>query len=407
MSRLLRPTAVERSRVSTAQGPVIVWNLIRRCNLACTHCYAASADKTFHGELSQAEIFRVLADLKASGVPALILSGGEPLLRPDLFEIASQAKAMGFYVGLSSNGTLMDQEQVKRIAQTGFHYVGVSLDGLEASHDQMRGMRGAFRLALDGIRHCREHGVQVGIRYTPTQKNIHDLPGLLHLMTEEGIERLYISHWNHAGRGRVNRAADTDHQSTRRTMESLFDLCRQDLESGSKREIVTGNNDADGVFFLLWIVRHLPHLANRASDMLQRWGGNASGVGIANIDEQGEVHPDIFWRHHSLGNVRSRSFSEIWHQTDDPLLNGLRQKPRPVKGRCQLCRYLALCGGNTRIRAWQMTGDHWEEDPGCYLMDAEIGLAPGSDPSTPPPFFVHDLGSSDKTPKSTIGDVIP
>ncbi|MBF0180531.1 MAG: heme d1 biosynthesis radical SAM protein NirJ [Magnetococcales bacterium] len=372
LSRLLRPEAARRSRVNATTGPVIVWNLIRRCNLACVHCYSASADRDFRGELTHEEALRLVGECRQAGVPALILSGGEPLLRPDLFDIARAAKEAGFYVGLSSNGTLMDHPMAQRIAQAGFHYVGVSLDGLEANHDRMRGMPGAFRRSLEGIRHCRAEGVQAGIRFTPTRENVADLPGLLALMPEEGVERLYLSHWNHAGRGRANREADTDHQATRHTMEMLFDLALHDLENGTSREIVTGNNDADGVFFLFWVERRLPHLLARAEAMLLEWGGNASGVGIANIDEQGEVHPDIFWRHHSLGNVRNRPFADIWFGNDDPLLAGLRQKPRPVKGRCGQCRYLAICGGNTRVRAYQSTGDHWAEDPGCYLTDAEI-----------------------------------
>lgn len=372
MRRLLQPDAVNKPKQLTTTGPVIVWNLIRRCNLACSHCYSASADRAFRGELTLEEIHKVLEDLRACQVSALILSGGEPLLRPDLFEIANLAKSMGFYLGLSSNGTLMDQEMAKQIAAAGFDYVGVSLDGLEANHDRMRGMRGAFAKSLEGIRNCRQQGVKAGMRFTPTQENSSDLPELLDLLTQEGVDRLYLSHWNYAGRGRVNREANATLQATHHTINWLFDLTRQDLETGSMREIVTGNNDADGVCFLFWVQRHLPHLAHKAQSMLQRWGGNASGVGIANIDEQGEVHPDIFWRHHTLGNVRHQSFADIWHHNTDPLLLGLRQKPRPVKGRCGRCHYLSICGGNTRIRAYQSTGDHWEEDPGCYLTDAQL-----------------------------------
>lgn len=372
MRRLIQPDGTHRPKVSTAVGPVVVWNLIRSCNLSCTHCYSASANKTFSGELSLAEVFQVLADLHACEVPALILSGGEPLLRPDLFTIARQAKTLGFYVGLSSNGTLMDADKAKRIADAGFDYVGVSLDGLEANHDRMRGMSGAFQHSLEGIRNCRKQGVKAGLRHTPTRENAGDLPGLFQLMAEEGVDRFYLSHWNYAGRGWVNRETDSDHLATRTTMDWLFTTVYTDLQSGSQREIVTGNNDADGVYFLFWVRRHLPHLAVRAEKMLQRWGGNASGVRTVNIDERGEVHPDIFWRHHNLGNVRHKEFTRIWQKNEDPILKGLRQKPRPVKGRCGKCHYLSICGGNTRVRAYHSTGDYWNEDPGCYLTDEEI-----------------------------------
>ncbi|MBF0340561.1 MAG: heme d1 biosynthesis radical SAM protein NirJ [Magnetococcales bacterium] len=375
LKRLLAPESVRPPKVVTATGPVIVWNLLRRCNLACAHCYSASADRPYSGELSFEECCRVLEDLKQCGVTALILSGGEPLLRPDLFEIAGQAKRLGFYLGLSSNGTLMDPSMAIRIAAAGFDYVGVSLDGLEANHDRMRGVQGAFQRSVAGIRHCREQGVKAGIRFTPTRDNVEDLPRLFEWMDSAGVERFYLSHWNHAGRGKVNRKENADLLATRTLMEWLFEQSRGDLASGSSREIVTGNNDADGVFFLFWIQRHFPDLASRAQAMLTRWGGNASGVGIANIDEQGEVHPDIFWRHHTLGNVRQGSFRELWSNPADPLLAGLRTRPRPLKGRCGQCVHLAICGGNTRVRAYQATGDHWEEDPGCYLTDEEIGYS--------------------------------
>ncbi|MBF0272507.1 MAG: heme d1 biosynthesis radical SAM protein NirJ [Magnetococcales bacterium] len=372
MRRLLAPTAGERPKMRVENGPVVVWNVIRRCNLSCAHCYSASSDRAFRGELTLESCCRVLEDLKRSGVSALILSGGEPLLRPDLFEIAAHARELGFYLGLSSNGTLMDRAMAGRIAAAGFDYVGVSLDGLEANHDRMRGLSGAFVRSVAGIGHCREQGVKVGIRFTPTRDNVGDLPELFKLMSREGTDRFYLSHWNHAGRGKVNREENADLLATRRLVEWLFEVSRADVEQGSSREIVTGNNDADGVFFLFWVRRHWPHLAEQAEAMLTRWGGNASGVGIANIDELGEVHPDIFWRHHRLGNVGQRSFGEIWGNREDPVLAGLRSRPRPLKGRCGRCDHLAICGGNTRVRAYQATGDHWEEDPGCYLTDAEI-----------------------------------
>lgn len=354
------------------KGPVVVWNLIRRCNLSCQHCYTASADKDFQDELSVNEIFSVLDDLNRCHVPALILSGGEPLLRTDIFKIAAQAKALGFYLGLSSNGTLMDERTVARIAHAGFNYVGVSLDGLQKQHDHMRGQEGAFDHAIAGIRRCIHHGVKVGIRFTPTRENIEDLPKLMALMDREGVNRFYLSHWNYAGRGHANRGEDSAHRATREVLDFLFDLGWQDLQTGRSREIVTGNNDADGPYFLLWIRRNLPEHAKQVEKWLIQWGGNASGVGVANIDNRGFVHPDIFWWHHALGNVRDRSFSEIWHDPSDLLMNGLRQRPRPVRGRCQTCHFLAICGGNTRVRAFQMSGDPWAEDPGCYLTDQEI-----------------------------------
>jgi heme d1 biosynthesis radical SAM protein NirJ len=358
-------------------GPVVIWNLIRRCNLACKHCYTTSADIDFPGELSTQEVFAVMDDLKAFGVPVLILSGGEPLLRPDIFEISRRAKAMGFYVGLSSNGTLITEDNIEAIAAVGYNYVGVSLDGLRETHDAFRRSRGSFDRSIQGVRLCRDRGIKVGLRFTLTQDNFADFPRMLALMDQEEVDKFYLSHLNYGGRGHRNRKDDAVYAMTREVMDLLFETCLERLQAGRPAEFVTGNNDADGVYLLHWARRRFPERAERLRARLAQWGGNASGVNIANIDNLGNVHPDTFWWHHGLGNVRQRPFSEIWADTSDPLMAGLKQSPRPVKGRCAECAYLDICNGNTRVRAHRTLGDPWAEDPGCYLTDEEIGITSG------------------------------
>lgn len=359
-------------------GPVVIWNLIRRCNLTCKHCYAISADKDFPGELSTDQVFNVMADLKQFKVPALILSGGEPLLRPDIFEISKKAKDLGFYVGLSTNGTLIDEAMIENIAAIGYDYVGVSIDGIRTTHDKFRRMEGAFDKSLHGIRLCRDRDLKIGLRFTMTQDNASELAHMLNLLDDEAIDRFYFSHLNYAGRGNHNRKDDAVFTMTRNAMDHLFEDCLDRIRKGNKKEIVTGNNDADGVYLLKWIERHYPEHAHHMRAKLVEWGGNASGVNVANIDNVGEVHPDTMWWHHGLGNVKERPFSEIWMDTSDPLMAGLKMRPRPVKGRCRACRHFDICGGNTRVRAEQITGDAWAEDPGCYLNDMEIGLGIGA-----------------------------
>ena len=353
-------------------GPVVIWNLIRRCNLTCKHCYSISADTDFPGELTTEQVYTVMDDLKAFRVPVLILSGGEPLLRLDIFDIARRAKAKGFYVGLSSNGTLIDEGNIDRIAKCDFNYVGVSLDGLGATHDKFRRLDGAFTASLKGIRLCRDLGLKIGVRFTMTQDNAHDLPGLLKLVEEEGIDRFYFSHLNYAGRGNKNRKDDAQYQLTRQAMDLLFDTCWEYNQRGLEREFTTGNNDADGVYFLHWVRRRFPERAAHVEAKLRQWGGNSSGVNVANIDNLGNVHPDTMWWHYTLGNVKERPFSQIWPDLSDPLMAGLKQHPRAVQGRCGTCAYLEICNGNTRVRAQQLTGNPWAEDPGCYLTDEEI-----------------------------------
>ena len=368
------PPSRRRSEGDGPGGPVVIWNLIRRCNLTCKHCYAFSADHDYPGELTLAQVFSVMDDLKAFKVPALILSGGEPLLRPDIFEIAERAKAMKFYVGLSTNGTLIDEALAKRIHDHGFDYVGISLDGIGATHDKFRRLDGAFDRSLAAVRHLQTLGTKVGLRFTMTELNAHDLPNLLQLMREEDVSKFYFSHLNYAGRGNIHRGKDARHIATRKALNLLYQTAWDDARAGGTHEYVTGNNDADGVYLLQWVEKHLPRWTQDVRARLIAWGGNSSGVNIANIDNLGCVHPDTMWWHHGLGNVKARPFSEIWQDTSDPLMAGLKSKPRPVGGRCSQCAHLAICGGNTRVRAQQVTGDAWAEDPGCYLTDEEIGV---------------------------------
>lgn len=356
------------------RGPVVIWNLVRRCNLTCKHCYSFSADTDYAGELSTDEVFSVMDDLEAFGVPALILSGGEPLLRPDLFEIARRARQHRFYVGLSTNGTLLDQALVDQVAKSGFDYVGISIDGQRETHDRFRRLQGAFDRSVAAIRLCHSAGIKVGLRFTMTEDNAADLPWMLDFIETEQIDKFYFSHLNYAGRGNIHRGRDAFFETTRHAMDVLFDTCWRWQQQGTPREVVTGNNDADAVYFLHWVSARFPEAHIRIRRALVQWGGNASGVHIANIDNIGNVHPDTMWWDYTLGNVRERPFSDIWRDTSDPLMSGLKQKPRPLKGRCAACAHLDICGGNTRVRARQITGDPWEEDPACYLTNPEIGI---------------------------------
>ncbi len=356
-------------------GPVVIWNLVRRCNLTCKHCYSISADIDFPGELDTTEVFSVMDDLKAFGVPVLILSGGEPLLRPDIFEISRRAREQGFYVGLSTNGTLINEDNIDTIAAMDYNYVGISIDGLRDTHDRFRQKAGAFDASMRAIRLCREAGIKVGMRFTPTQDNAKELPQLLDVMAEEQVNKLYVSHLNYGGRGNRNRRSDVVHQTSRWVMDLLFERCWEDIQAGRNSEYVTGNNDADGVYLLQWVKQRMPERYDYMRRRLAQWGGNSSGVNIANIDNLGNVHPDTFWWNYNLGNVRERPFSSIWKDCSDPLMAGLKQTPRPLKGRCRVCRYQDVCGGNTRVRAFQLTGDPWWEDPACYLDDDELGIA--------------------------------
>jgi len=328
-----QPLGVKRNPA----GPVVIWNLIRRCNLTCKHCYSISADKDFPGELSTQDVFNAMDDLKSFHVPVLILSGGEPLMRSDIFDISKHAKEMGFYVGLSTNGTMINESNINAIAAIGYDYVGISIDGVRETHDKFRRKQGAFDESMQGIRLCHQAGIKVGMRFTLTMDNAHELSDLLNIMEQEKVDKFYLSHLNYAGRGNKNRKDDVVHQLTRNAMDLLFDTCWQHIEAGREREFVTGNNDADGVYLLHWIEKRFPDKLEHMRAKLVQWGGNSSGVNISNIDN-------------------------------------LKSQPRPLEGRCSQCNYLDVCGGNTRVRAYQLTNNFWAEDPACYLSDKEIGV---------------------------------
>ncbi len=360
-------------------GPVVIWNLIRRCNLSCRHCYSTSLDIDFKDELTTAQIKATIDDLKVARVPVLILSGGEPLMRPDIFEITAYAKSKGFYVALSTNGTLIDESNIEKIKAADYQYVGISIDGLEEFHDHFRRKEGSFKTSMHAIKLCKQAGIKVGMRYCLTKDNFKDLPAMLDLMEENEVDKFYLSHLNYSGRGKRNADADAMFQMTKNAMELLFERAWTHISQGIDTDFVTGNNDADGPFLLQWAERKFGNqYPQRIANLKQRlinWGGNASGINVANIDNTGTIHPDSYWWNHPIGNVKMDKFSDIWRNSQDPLMVGFRQRPRPVKGRCRRCLYLNICGGNTRTRAFAQTGDPWAEDPGCYLDDNEIGLA--------------------------------
>ncbi|CAM4039890.1 heme d1 biosynthesis radical SAM protein NirJ [Pseudomonas wadenswilerensis] len=369
--------APRTSPPGSPRPPVVIWNLLRRCNLTCKHCYATSADSVFRDELDTEAALQVIDDLADAGVKVLILSGGEPLLRGDLFLLSAHARDQGMFVALSSNGTLIDERNIAQVRAARFDYVGISIDGLEATHDAFRQLKGSFASSLKAMRLCREQGIRVGMRTTLTQDNHAQLPALLALMRDCDVGKFYLSHLNYSGRGKRSRKLDALQQMSREAMNLLFDQAWDDIQHGRDSDFVSGNNDADAILLLQWTARHLPEHYPQLEQMLRAWGGNASGCAIANIDNTGEVHPDTYWWQHSVGNVRRTPFRTLWLEQPDPLLLRLREHPRAVTGRCAACHWLSICNGNTRTRAWA-AGDLWGQDPGCHLSDEEIGLPPSA-----------------------------
>lgn len=363
---------------SADKKPVIVWNTTRTCNLYCMHCYASAQNREFEGELTTEEGIRFIDDVAAFGSPTILFSGGEPLMRPDIFELSAHAASRGMRCVLSTNGTLITDGVAERIRDAGFQYVGISLDGLRDVHDKVRGKMGSFDGALSGIRRCREFGVKVGIRFTLHRKNLEDLPGVLDLLEEENVPRFCMYHLAYAGRGDRIRKFDLDPNETRAAMVYLFQRVEDFIRRGVDKEILTVDNHADSVF----LYQHLRHTQPERAEEVRRllgWnGGNQSGVGITSVDPLGNVHADQFSWHYSFGNVRDRSFSAIWPDRSHPRMAVLKDRQSHLKGRCSSCRFLDMCNGNLRARAESYFDDFLAPDPACYLSDEEIGVSPGS-----------------------------
>ena len=275
---------------------------------------------------------------------------------------------------LSTNGTLIDPTAAQQIKDIGFSYVGISFDGLGPINDKFRGVKGAFDQALAGLRNLKAVGQKVGLRFTLTRRNFESLGEIFDFVEREGIDRVCFYHLVYSGRGSKISADDLSHRETRQAIDWILSKTKQLNQNGKRVDVLTVDNHVDGVYLYRKLLEEDRTLAGETRKLLEWNGGgaNSSGVGIANIDARGNVHPDQFWQTETLGNVRERPFSEIWSDNSIPLLNALRNRLPKLKGRCSTCQYQAMCGGAFRVRALQATGDLWAPDPACYLTDQEI-----------------------------------
>lgn len=364
-----------RNGVREGMGPVVVWNSTRTCNLKCRHCYMSSDAKKYQNELTTAEAKQFIDDLADFNVPVLLFSGGEPLIRPDFFELADYAAKKGVRPTLSTNGTLITPEVARKIKDIGVGYVGISLDGLREVNDKFRGKVGAFEAAMNGIKNCVAVDQRVGLRFTINHHNIQELENIFDFIEEENINRVCFYHLVYSGRGNQMMDEDVTAEESRRAMDIIIRRTRDFEERGLKKEILTVDNHCDGVYMYLKALQEgKDELAQQIKKYISMNGGNRSGMAFAEVDPLGYVHPDQFTQHHTFGNVRERKFGDIWQDTTNPIMAGLKDRKPLLKGRCSKCKFLDNCNGNFRTRAEARTGDFWESDPSCYLTDEEIGI---------------------------------
>lgn len=361
---------------SKDKKPVVVWNMGRRCNLKCVHCYAQSRDIEYKNELTTQQGKDLIDDLSQFGAPVILFSGGEPLMRPDLPELALYARSKGMRAVISTNGTLIDKKMAKVLKEIGLSYVGVSLDGMRETNDKFRGMKGAFDLALEGMRNCLAEGIKVGLRFTINKKNVKDIPAIFDLLEKENIPRVCFYHLVYAGRGSKLVEQELSHEESRRTLDLIMDRTKALHDRGFPIEVLTVDNHADGPYVYFRMQKEDPKRAAEVFELLQMNKGNSTGIGIACVSWDGSVHADQFWRHYSFGNVKERKFSEIWMDTGDKLMAGLKNRKPLIKAnadRCARCQWFDICNGNFRVRAEAIYGNVWADDPACYLTKEEIG----------------------------------
>ncbi|AKB58213.1 12,18-didecarboxysiroheme deacetylase [Methanosarcina barkeri] len=361
---------------SKDKKPVVVWNMTRRCNLKCVHCYAQAKDIEFENELSTEEGKALIDDLASFGSPVILFSGGEPTMRKDLPELAAYAREKGMRAVISTNGTLIDRDLARKLKDVGLSYVGVSLDGIRETNDKFRGMKGAFDAALRGLHNCQEEGIKVGLRFTINKQNVRDIPAIFDLLEKEKIPRICFYHLVYAGRGSKMVNEDLSLEESRQAVDLILERTRKLHEKGFPAEVLTVDNHCDGPYLYMKLLKENPERAAEVFELLSMNQGNSSGIGIGCVSWDGAVHADQFWRHYSFGNVRERPFSEIWTDLSDELMAGLKNRKPLIKAhadRCAHCKWLDICNGNFRVRAEAVYGNVWADDPACYLTKEEIG----------------------------------
>ncbi|WP_058366335.1 TIGR04347 family pseudo-SAM/SPASM protein [Haloparvum sedimenti] len=353
--------------------PVVVWNTTKQCNLYCSHCYASADTETIPGELSTAEGKALLDQLADFGVPVVLFSGGEPLVRDDLPELVAHASDAGLRPVLSTNGTLITEENARELKEAGLQYAGVSVDGLPERNDAFRGKEGAFDAAVRGIEACLDAGLKTGLRYTITERNAADLEGVIDLLVDVGVDRFCFYHLDYGGRGKGIVDADLEPAEKREAVRRLCDLTREYHDAGEEIETLLVGNYADAGYLIEYADRQLgSDHAERIRAYLERNGGDPAGERVADVDPVGNVHLTQFWQGYSLGNVRERPFGDIWSDDANPLLGALRNREGRLTGRCADCQYRSLCRGGSRLRALTVHEDLFAPDPQCYLTEAEV-----------------------------------
>ncbi len=354
----------------TPRLQLVAWELTKSCNLFCAHCRGSASPSQYSGELSTGECFHLIDQILEVGKPIIILTGGEPLVRQDVLQIAKYAVNKGLRVVMGSNGTLITREMATGLKDVPISRIGISLDFPVAKlQDDFRGKRGAFEAAIAGISNARQAGIEVQINSTVTRLNVSHLDELLSLALRVGAVAFHPFMLVPTGRGKGLESVELSPQQYEETLNWIYD---KQVELGDRMffkptdaphylrimkqrqkqdgEMKPGRESAAGVS------HHPVHTITR---------GCLAGTGFCFVSHRGSVqgcgYLDV-----EAGNVREQSFSQIW--ADSPLFNDLRNLAN-IKGKCGVCEYKRICGG-CRARAYEATGDYLEAEPYCIYQPA-------------------------------------
>ncbi len=345
--------------------PVVSWNITRRCNLKCLHCYINAVTTQSVDDLSTEESLNVVDQMKEVSVPLVIMSGGEPLVRRDFFEISEYASSIGLRLALSTNGTLITPNVASKLQDLGFMYVGISLDSpIETWHDTFRGVKGAYQSTINGIKNAINAGLSVGLRLTITRFNINDIKSYIDLALKLGISRITFYHLSSAGRAQSLKDWYITSTQYFNFLDYLIEISQ--IYAG-KIEIETTMAPFDGIYVAHKIAKDYNEFIELLN-VVKSQGG--CGRKIISIFPDGSVHPCQFVDFITLGNIKYENLKDILKNSSSLLRQFIN--PKLTGPKCSACPFRDICNGGDRIRAYYLTGDITGDDPQCFLNTNEI-----------------------------------
>jgi heme b synthase len=359
---------------------LVFWETTKACNLSCRHCRAVPRKRLGPDELSTADAFNLIDAIAQVARPVMVLSGGEPLFRPDIFDIAEYGVESGFRMALATNGTLIDPRLAARIADTGISRVAISVDGANAdTHDRFRGVPGAYALALRGLRLLHDEGVSIQINSTMAKHNVAELPALLDLALAIGADALHLFMLVPVGCGLEIAPAQMlpadEYERVLRWFDDQARRCPIDLKAtcaphyhrirSQRLEEARRRGDFSETFIALGTkAKAAPRLMHGSGGHGQHLSamtrGCLAGTSVCFVSHVGEVFP-CGYLPVSAGSARRERFAAIWEHS--PVFQRLRTADA-YEGKCGACRYEAICGG-CRARAYAETGRFMAEEPYC------------------------------------------